>query len=206
MSADRPVSAETGVPSEAETRVFPMARPVPVGLMLGTVLAPLPLLVFALLVALTLAGGGVTMQSMLALLACAGIAAVAGWLLLRVYSRRAGPGEIVFEVGTEGLRVRSPIYGRAFPRSALRLGEARVVSLKTDPGLQPGYSLGYPLGMYLPGCCIGSYRLGDGTKALLYLNYPPGGEPFVFLPTIAGPPLLLSPDDPDAFLAALRTA
>jgi hypothetical protein len=203
MNAERPVSPETGVHSEAEPRVFPMARPVRVGLMLGTVVATLPLLVFALLLALTLAGGWVTTRSTLALLVVVGIAAVAGWLLLRSW---VGPGEIVFEVGPEGLCVRSPIYGRAFPRSALRPGEARVVSLQTDPGLQPGFSWGRPLGMYLPGCCIGSYRLGDGTNALLYLNYPLGGEPFVFLPTTAGPPLLLSPDEPEAFLAALRTA
>jgi hypothetical protein len=140
------------------------------------------------------------------LLVFGGITAVAASLAVLLLSRYVGPGQIVFEVGSEELRVRSPIHGRAFPRAALRLDEARVVSLKTDPGLQPAYRRGRPIGINLPGCCIGSYVLANRTTALLYLNHPTGGGPFVFLPTTDGPPLLLSPDDPDSFLEALRTA
>jgi len=43
-------------------------------------------------------------------------------------------------------------------------------------------------------------RLGTGEKALLYLT---DRSRAVYIPTLAGYSVLLSPDDPDAFLGAL---
>jgi hypothetical protein len=104
-----------------------------------------------------------------------------------------------FQVSPEGLRLRGDFYGRAIPRSELHAQSARRVDFATMPELTPRWRT---FGTGLPGYQAGWFRLRNGEKALLYLT---DRDRAVYIPTTAGYSLLLSPAEPDAFLAALRT-
>jgi hypothetical protein len=56
------------------------------------------------------------------------------------------------------------------------------------------------MGTGLPGYQSGWFRLANGESALVYLT---DRSKAVHIPTTLGYSLLLSPDDPDGFLAAL---
>ena len=103
-----------------------------------------------------------------------------------------------FEVTDDGLRLRGDLYGRTIPASQLRLDVARRVDLDSEPSLRPTWRR---MGTGLPGYQAGWFRLGNGDKALLYLT---DRSRAVYVPTTAGYSLLLSPADPDGFLARLR--
>ena len=105
-----------------------------------------------------------------------------------------------FEVSSAGLRLRGDLYGQSIPLSQLHLEGARRVVLDHELALQPSLRT---MGTGLPGYQAGWFRLRNGEKALLYLTDP---ERAVYIPTSAGYSVLLSPADPDAFLAALRSA
>jgi hypothetical protein len=104
-----------------------------------------------------------------------------------------------FEVTAESLRLRGDLYGRTIPRTRLQLGLARRVDFDADPDLRPRWKT---MGTGLPGYQAGWYRLRGGGKALLYLT---DRAKAVYVPTSDGYGLLLSPADPDGFLAALRS-
>lgn len=104
-----------------------------------------------------------------------------------------------FEVAEGGLRLRGDFYGRFIPARELLVDSARRVDFDTEPGLAPR---GRTWGTGLPGYQAGWFRLEDGSKALLYLT---DRQRAVFVPTTRGHGLLLSPKDPDGFLAALRS-
>jgi hypothetical protein len=103
-----------------------------------------------------------------------------------------------FEVSPAGLRLRGDVYGRLVPPAELRAAEARVVDLDAEPALAPRVRT---MGTALPGYQSGWFRLRDGEKALLYLT---DRRRAVYVPTTAGYALLLSPADPDGFVARLR--
>lgn len=101
-----------------------------------------------------------------------------------------------FELTSEGLRLRGDLYGRLVPRAALRVSEARRLTAN-DTELWPKLRT---LGTGLPGYQAGWYRLQNGDKALVYLT---DRERAVYVPTTEGYAVLVSPSDPDSFLAAL---
>src|SRR5262245_59211359 len=103
-----------------------------------------------------------------------------------------------FEVSGEGLRLRGDMFGRLIPADQLRAMDARRVDFTTEPGLTPRRRT---LGTGLPGYQAGWFRLRNGEKALVYLT---DRSRAVYVPTTAGYGVLLSPAEPDAFLAALR--
>jgi hypothetical protein len=103
-----------------------------------------------------------------------------------------------FEVGDDGLRLRGDFYGRLVPWDQLRASEARRVDFTASPDLTPTRRT---WGTGLPGYQSGWFRLANGEKALLYLT---DRSRAVHVPTTAGYSLLLSPADPDSFVAALR--
>jgi len=105
-----------------------------------------------------------------------------------------------FEVSSAGLRLRGDLYGRLIPIHQLRLEGARRVVLAREAELQPTRRT---MGTGLPGYQAGWFRLRNGEKALLYLTDQARA---VYIPTTLGYSVLLSPLDPDAFLAALRSA
>lgn len=104
-----------------------------------------------------------------------------------------------FELVPTGLRLTDELYSRTIPWHSLRIEEARRVSFVSDPELKPGWR---HAGNSWPGYQTGWFRLRNGERALLYVT---DRSNLVYLPTSAGFSVLLSPADPDLFLATLRT-
>jgi hypothetical protein len=103
-----------------------------------------------------------------------------------------------FEISPDGLRLRGDFYGRLIPTRSLRLDQARVVDLRSDPELKPVLRT---LGTSISGYRAGWFRLRDGERALLYVTDP---ARVVYLPTADGYSVLLSVSDPAAFIASLQ--
>jgi len=127
------------------------------------------------------------------------VALVAVGLLVLLAVTLSGARGARFEASATGLRVRGDMYGRVIPIDHLRPEGARRVDLSREVDLRPA---GRTFGTGLPGYQAGWFRLRSGEKALLYLT---DRTRAVYVPTSAGYALLLSPKDPDAFLAALRS-
>lgn len=105
-----------------------------------------------------------------------------------------------FEVSDEGLRLRGDVYGRLVPAHALRYETAKRVDFARDRELRP---VRRTLGTGMPGYAAGWFRLANGEKALVYLT---DRNRAVHIATTAGYSILLSPADPDGFVAALASA
>lgn len=103
-----------------------------------------------------------------------------------------------FEVSSAGLRLRGDLYGRLIPAEQLKGASAVRVDLSSSPELAPARRT---LGTGLPGYRSGWFRLRNGERALLYLT---DTSRAVYVPTTAGYNVLLSPAQPDEFVAALR--
>jgi hypothetical protein len=101
-----------------------------------------------------------------------------------------------FEVSPEGLRLRGDWYGRLIPANHLQRGKR--VDLATTPDLTPRRRT---MGTGLPGYQAGWFRLRNGGRALLYLT---DRSKVVYVPTTEGYSVLLSPSEPERFLAALN--
>ena len=104
-----------------------------------------------------------------------------------------------FDVSDQGLRLSGDFYGRTIPVSDLRGGAARRVDLETDSEFRPRWRT---LGTGMPGYSAGWFRLRNGEKALLYLT---DRTKAVYIPTRLDYSVLVSPDDPEAFLSAIRS-
>lgn len=126
-------------------------------------------------------------------------ALVLGALLLLVTSVRGARGSR-FEITADGLQLAGDWYGRLVPKAQLRVELARRVDFTREGALRPRRRR---VGTALPGYQAGWFQLESGEKALLYLT---DRTRAVYVPTTAGYSLLLSPADPDAFLARLRSA
>ena len=103
-----------------------------------------------------------------------------------------------FEVRSDALALHGDLYGRVIPKTQLRLELARRVNLVVETALRPQSRR---MGTALPGYQAGWFRLANGEKALVYLT---DRTKAVYIPTTVNYSLLLSPLDPDAFLARLR--
>jgi hypothetical protein len=104
-----------------------------------------------------------------------------------------------FEVSSAGLRLRGDVYGRLIPIEQLRGASAVRVDFAAAPELTPARRT---MGTGLPGYRSGWFRLRNGDTALLYVT---DMSRVVHVPTTAGYSVLLSPAEPDRFLAALRS-
>ncbi|MGE3176638.1 MAG: PH domain-containing protein [Vicinamibacterales bacterium] len=103
-----------------------------------------------------------------------------------------------FEVSPAGLRLRGDLYGRLIPAARLEGASIARVDLATRQELAPRRRT---LGTGLPGYNAGWFRLGNGEKALLYLT---DTSRAVYMRTMDGYSVLVSPAEPDRFVAALR--
>ena len=103
-----------------------------------------------------------------------------------------------FTVSPEGLRLQGDLYGRLIPFHALKLDEAVVTDLNTDRDHQPTRRT---MGTGLPGYSAGWFRLRNGAKALLYVT---DRTRVARIPTTEGYTVMLSVDDPAAFIAEIR--
>ena len=104
-----------------------------------------------------------------------------------------------YELTPAGLALRGDLYGRGIiPAGELRGGSARIVDLEREPDLALKWRT---MGTGLPGYKAGWFRLRNGEKALVSLT---DTRRVVYLPTTRGYAVLLSPAEPDSFLAAVR--
>jgi hypothetical protein len=90
------------------------------------------------------------------------------------------------------------LCGGMIPMSALRLDLARAVDLDEEPGLRPWLRV---IGVGMPIYHSGSYRLKDRERALVFQTR---SNLAVYIPTSDGYALLLTPERPADFLAALQ--
>jgi hypothetical protein len=103
-----------------------------------------------------------------------------------------------FEVSPAGLQLRGDFYGRLIPADNLMVQNMRRVDFARSPELEPKRRT---RGTGLPGYQAGWFRLANGDKALLYLT---DRTKAVYVPTTGDYSLIMSPDDPEGFMAALR--
>lgn len=103
-----------------------------------------------------------------------------------------------FTVSPAGLRLQGDFYGRFIPAEQLRLDGARRVDARTSRELRPTRRT---WGTGVPGYQSGWFRLANGERALLYLT---DASKAVYIPTTDGYSVLISPGDPDRFLAVLQ--
>ncbi|MBV9852413.1 MAG: hypothetical protein JO250_22335 [Armatimonadetes bacterium] len=117
---------------------------------------------------------------------------VAGLVLYTAGSMR----NVQFLVSADALRVVGDLFGRTIPRSVLRAGEGRLVSL--EGAYRPVWKT---CGTGSPGYLAGWFRLANREKALLFVT---DATRIVYLPTTQGYSVLLSVAEPEEFLRALR--
>lgn len=103
-----------------------------------------------------------------------------------------------FEVSPAGLRLRGDLYGRLIPASQLRGDAAEVLDLSADRQRQPSWRT---FGTGVPGYQAGWFRLRNGEKALLYVT---DTTRVAYVPTAAGYAVMLSVEDPAAFIERVR--
>jgi len=116
-------------------------------------------------------------------------------LLVSIYRAMS---RTTFVVSDAGLRIRGMFPGRPLAHRELRLDAARVVDLTEERGLRVSLRT---WGAGMPGYVAGWCRLRDGQRALVQLT---NRRRVLYLPTTLGYSLLLSSDDADVLLAALR--
>jgi hypothetical protein len=108
------------------------------------------------------------------------------------------PDHVRFEVTPAGLKVRGSLYGRTIPAAAIRVEGTRRLSIDDTPGIYPNRRTN---GIGLPDYSAGWFELNDGRSALLFVT---DWSRTIVVPTTSGYDLVLSPDDPDALVAAVK--
>jgi hypothetical protein len=103
-------------------------------------------------------------------------------------------------VSEQGLVVRRLPWPRAIKLAELDLEKASIVDLNAHRELRPFIKI---VGTRLPGFCSGLFRLRDQRRATVMLT---DWRRVLVLPRHDGNLVLLSPERPEALLAALRTA
>lgn len=141
---------------------------------------------------LTPPSAGVAVTLALLVLLFVALALLVGWI---AWSTLRTP----IAVADESLRLQLPFYGRAVPVASLKLSQARIVDLGTTPALRPRVRSN---GIGLPGYSVGWFKLSNGEKALVALTSRTG---VLYLPTDGDYVIVISPRDPEALLASLRT-
>ena len=100
-------------------------------------------------------------------------------------------------VSDDKLSAHGPLYGRDIDKKSLKLDQAKMVSVETGE-LRPSRRSN---GVGLSDLKLGWFKLENGEKALVFVS---DAKRVVYIPTTEGYSLLLSPQDPDGFLNALR--
>jgi hypothetical protein len=118
---------------------------------------------------------------------------LAGFLAWAAWSTRG----VTLEVTPDEVVVHGGVYGRAIARGSLDVDKARVLEQLGGSELRP---VARTNGLGLPNFRSGWFRLANGEKALLFVS----SERVVYVPTRDGYSLVVSPADPEGFLAALK--
>lgn len=101
------------------------------------------------------------------------------------------------ELSAEGLRIRSPFYGRLITWREIDAATVRAVDLADAPELRPGMRTN---GVGLPGYLAGWFSLKNGRDGLLFLT---DRRHVAVVPTRTYT-VLLSVEDAPAFVAAVQ--
>lgn len=129
-----------------------------------------------------------------------------GWLLGSIFLPLIGVLIIVvfstrktrFAISPKGLDITGGWVGQSLSWSELDTGNARIVQFSAEPGLKPKWKT---VGLAMPGCCTGWFRLYDKSKALLFLT---DKNEAVYVPTRKDYSVLLSSADNAKLLQALK--
>ena len=105
---------------------------------------------------------------------------------------------VTLEVRHQGVRIQGDVYGRFIPRSSLKVAVARPLNRKAEPSYAP---VGRTNGIGLPNYQSGWFRLANGSSALLFVT---DWSRAVLVPTTEDFDLIVSPAEPQTFLAALE--
>jgi hypothetical protein len=105
---------------------------------------------------------------------------------------------VTFNVSGNGLDIQGDLYNRKLALSALDLAQAKRLSQSEYEAMRPTLKLN---GVGAPGYLSGWFMLRGVGKAFIYVT---DKNKAVFIPTTEGFGLMLTPDDPDSFLSALR--
>jgi len=103
------------------------------------------------------------------------------------------------EVHPDSIKIVGDFWGRTIPLSSISVNEAKLIDLNDSREYRPKWRI---LGTGLIGYSSGWFRLYNGEKALVYLT---NKNSVVYAPTSLGYLLLLTIDEPDKFLDALRS-
>ncbi|MXW20702.1 MAG: hypothetical protein F4Z95_07845 [Gammaproteobacteria bacterium] len=174
---------------------------IPIDATASTVLALLAALPLAISVFVVVSGGGparyFASQSWISLTLSVGLPVLI--TLLLVYFLYGGYRSSVTITG-DALEFSVPVYGRSIPLDTIEPTGVRIVNMRTDGEVRLGLrtnglgSLGYQLGWF---------RLVGGGKALVALT---DRSSVTSLPLNDGTTVLVSLEDPAAFIGALETA
>lgn len=125
------------------------------------------------------------------LLIVAGVWAIVGYSAAS--SRRA-----LFELSPAELRIRHSMFGKRIPREEILLSEARAIDLTQETPYKPILRL---WGAGLLGYSEGWFLLRNSQRALAFLT---DRTRVAYFPTAKGYKVMLSVEDPQAFLDAAR--
>lgn len=119
------------------------------------------------------------------------ISALVAYLILSSRNAR-------FLLTENGLQIKGDLYGRTLAYQDLNLAEAKIVNLQQQSDLRPkSKTFGSNLGVFK----VGWFRLQNHEKALLYITQV---QDIVYIPTLKGYSLMLSPQHPELFLERLQ--
>jgi hypothetical protein len=110
----------------------------------------------------------------------------------------ASSRRVLFELSPEGLRIRRSMFAKRIPRQEILLAEARAIDLTQETEYKPVLRNG---GIRLLGYSEGWFLLRNDERALAFLT---DRTRVVYLPTTKGYKVMLSVEDPRAFLDAAR--
>lgn len=122
---------------------------------------------------------------------------LAGMLVMMVYVAYSSRHARV-EMSSDRIKLVGDLWGRELPLDVLDVSKTRVLDITRDSE----YALHRrTLGTGLPGYASGWFKLENGEKALAYVT---DRRRVVYVPTAKGYSLLLSVDDPEAFIETLQ--
>lgn len=103
-----------------------------------------------------------------------------------------------FNISSKGLEITGGWCGQSLAWSELDVANARLVRFTAEPGLKPKWKT---MGLAMPGCSAGWFRLYNKSKALIFLT---DKNEAIYLPTRKEFSVLLSSTDNPALLEALK--
>jgi hypothetical protein len=119
---------------------------------------------------------------------------VGGILGFFVYQAR----NAAFSINQAGIKIGPGIYGRLIPWNRIDITGVRVINLHLEKQYQAKWRLN---GAGLPGYSAGWFKLYNNEKALLFVT---DASRVVYIPTLDKYSVLLSPQDADEMVEAIR--